>query len=71
MGKTKCLHFFLAVFNRILVILADNEDKNKSLDEFEFSQDQNTDYGVGALVRLKNDVSIFSQLLLIRSILVL
>ena len=39
-------HIFLAVFDRILFILAGNEDIHKSLDEFEFRPDPTTDYGV-------------------------
>ena len=35
-----------AVFDRILFILAGNEDMHKSLDEFEFRPDPTTDYGV-------------------------
>ena len=41
-----CHHIFLAVFDRILFILASNEDMHKSLDEFEFRPDPTTDYGV-------------------------
>ena len=37
---------FSAVFDRILFILAGNEDMHKSLDEFEFRPDPTTDYGV-------------------------
>ena len=39
-------HVFLAVFDRILFILAGNEDIRKSLYEFEFRTDPTTDYGV-------------------------
>ena len=34
MGK-QCLHFFSAVFNRILFILAANDNLHESLDVFE------------------------------------
>ena len=39
-------HIFSAVFDRILFILAGNEDMHKSLDELEFRPDPTTDYGV-------------------------
>ena len=39
-------HVFSAVFDRILFILAGNEDIHKSLYEFEFRTDPTTDYGV-------------------------
>ena len=39
-------HIFSAVFDRILFILAGNEDMHKSLDDFEFRPDSTTDYGV-------------------------
>ena len=42
-------HVFLAVFDRIIFILADNEDIHKSLDEFGFRPDPTTDYGVSCL----------------------
>ena len=45
MGKLRH-HIFLAVFDRILFIVAGNEDMHKSLDEFEFRPDPTTDYGV-------------------------
>ena len=45
MGKTTSSHFSV-VFDRILFILAGNEDMHKSLDEFEFRPDPTTDYGV-------------------------
>ena len=38
-----CPHFFSAVYGRILLILAGNEDMYKSLDEFEFRPDLTTD----------------------------
>ena len=41
MGKP-CLHFFSAVNDPILMILAGNEDMHKSLDEFNFGQDLKT-----------------------------
>ena len=37
---------FSDVIDRILFILAGNEDMHKSLDEFEFRPDPTTDYGV-------------------------
>ena len=42
-------HVFLAVFDRIIFILAGNEDIHKSLDEFGFRPDPTTDYGVSCL----------------------
>ena len=45
MGKTTSSHFSV-VFDRIIFILAGNEDMHKSLDEFEFRPDPTTDYGV-------------------------
>ena len=41
-----CRHVFSAVFDRILFILAGNDDIHKSLDEFEIRPDPTTDYGV-------------------------
>ena len=43
MGEKRCLHFFSAVYDLILMIFAGNEDMHKSLDEFEFGQDLKTD----------------------------
>ena len=45
MGKGKS-SFFSAVFDRILFILAGNEDIHKSLYEFQFRTDPTTDYRV-------------------------
>ena len=44
-GKT-CLHFFSAVFDPFLPILAGNNDMYESSDEFEFWPDWTTDCGV-------------------------
>ena len=60
--KNRCHHFFSVaigpilfnVFDRMLFILAGNEDIHKSLYEFEFRTDPTTDYGVSCLERLKN-----------------
>ena len=41
MGK-QCLHFFSAVLDRILFILAGNDNIHKSLDEFEILLDLTT-----------------------------
>ena len=38
MGK-RCLHFFLAFHDRILLILAGNDNIHESLDEFEIRPD--------------------------------
>ena len=43
MGKG-CLHFFSAVLNLILFILAGNDNIHESLDEFEIRLDQNTGF---------------------------
>ena len=45
MGKTASSHF-LECFDRILFILADNDDMHESLDEFEIWPDSTTDYRV-------------------------
>ena len=45
MGKW-CLHLFSVAYDRILFILAGNEDMHKISDEFEFRPDRTTDYGV-------------------------
>ena len=45
---------FSAVFDRILFILAGNEDIHKSLYEFEFRTDPTTDYGVSCSWASKN-----------------
>ena len=44
-GK-RCLHLFSVVFNPILFVLADNEDRHKISDEFKFRPDRTTDYRV-------------------------
>ena len=41
MGKI-CLHFFSAVFGRILIIFAGNDNIHVSVDEFEIRPDQTT-----------------------------
>ena len=46
MGKNGVATFFSAVFDRILFILAGNDDIYKSLDAFEIRPDPTTDYGV-------------------------
>ena len=43
MGKG-CLHFFLAVLDRILFILAGNDYIHESLDEFEIQPDSTTGF---------------------------
>ena len=54
MGKKQSHHVFSAGFDRILFILAGNEDIHKSLYEFEFRTVPITHYGVSCLERLKN-----------------
>ena len=43
MGK-RCLHFISAVLDRILFILAGNDNTHESLDEFEVSLDLTTGF---------------------------
>ena len=43
MGK-RCLHFFSAVLDRILFILAGNDNTHESLDEFEVWLDLTTGF---------------------------
>ena len=43
MEKKWCCHFFSAVFNQILFILADNDDMHESSKEFDFLPDPTTD----------------------------
>ena len=43
MGK-RCLHFFSAVLDRILFILAGNDNIHESLDEFEIRPDPTTGF---------------------------
>ena len=45
MGQTVC-QIFLLVFCPILLLLSGNENMHESLDDFEFSPNQATDYGV-------------------------
>ena len=45
MGKKGRHHVFSAVFDRILLILAGNDDIHKSLHGFEIRPDPTTDYG--------------------------
>ena len=46
MGEKQRHHIFSNAFDRILFILAGNDDMNESLDEFEIWPDSTTDYGV-------------------------
>ena len=45
-GSKRCLHLFSVAFDRILFILAGNQDMHKISDEFEFWPDRTTDYRV-------------------------
>ena len=45
MGKW-CLHASLFIFDRIIIKVAGNMDRHKSLDEFDFGPDQTTNFGV-------------------------
>ena len=51
MGKTASSSF-LSRFNRILFILAGNDDIRENLDEFEVRQNSVTDYGVSCPLAL-------------------
>ena len=42
--EKRCLHFFLAVLDRILFILAGNDKIHESLDEFEIRPDPTTGF---------------------------
>ena len=42
--EKRCLHFFSAVLDRILFILAGNDNIHESLDEFEIRLDPNTGF---------------------------
>ena len=44
MMKKGCLHFFLAVLDQTLVILAGNDYIHESLDEFEIQPDSTTGF---------------------------
>ena len=45
MGKC-CLHASSFIFDRIIIKVADNQDRHKSSDEFDFGPDQTTHFGV-------------------------
>ena len=45
MGKC-CLHASSFIFNRIIIKVADNQDRRNSSDEFDFGLDQTTHFGV-------------------------
>ena len=45
MGKC-CLHVGSFIFDRIIIKVAGNQDRHKSLDEFDFGPDQTTHFGV-------------------------
>ena len=67
MGK-RCLHFFSAFLDRILFILAGNDNIHESLDEFEIRPDPTAGFnGNRWCYDEKNGVSTFSQLFFIRS----
>ena len=53
MGKW-CLHASSFIFNRIIIKVAGNQDRHKSLDEFDFGLDQTTHFGVIWLLNDKN-----------------
>ena len=41
-----CLHACLFIFDRIIIKVADNQDRHKSSDEFDFGLNQTTHFGV-------------------------
>ena len=41
-----CLHASSFIFDRIIIKVAGNQDRHKSLDEFDFGPDQTTHFGV-------------------------
>ena len=45
MGKC-CLHASSFIFDQIIIKVAGNQDRHKSLDEFDFGPDQTTHFGV-------------------------
>ena len=45
MGKC-CLHADSFIFDRIIIKVAGNQDRHKSLDEFDFGPNQTTHFGV-------------------------
>ena len=45
MGKC-CLHASSFIFERIIIEVADNQDRHKSLDEFDFGPHQTTNFGI-------------------------
>ena len=45
MGKC-CLHASSFIFDQIIIKVADNQDRHKSSDEFDFRPDQTTNFGV-------------------------
>ena len=45
MGKC-CLHASSFIFYRIIIKVADNQDRHKSSDEFDFGPEQTTHFGV-------------------------
>ena len=53
-GKKRCCHFFSAVFDQILLILAGKDDIHKSLAEFEIRPDPTTDHRVSCPRASKN-----------------
>ena len=40
-----CLHASLFIFDRIIIKVAGNQDRHKSLDEFNFGPDQTINFG--------------------------
>ena len=44
-----CLHASLFISDRIIIKVAGNQDRHKSLDDFDFRLDQTTHFGVTCL----------------------
>ena len=66
--RKQCIHFFLAVLDLILFILAGNYNIHESLDGFEIRLDPNSGFhGNRKGYDGKNGVSTFSQLFFICS----
>ena len=63
--EKRCCHFFSAVLDQVLFILAGNNDMHKNLMSFKFGQIRPRTTKLAALERLKNDVATFSLLLFI------
>ena len=66
MREKRCFHFFLVVFDIIILILSGNRNMHESLDEFEFRSDLTNDNRVNCHLECLISFLTFSRLLLIR-----